>query len=143
MDRQGEAPRRTEPRARVTGSTPGERDVGDRLFRFYRWCAQHDGIPELAALARTIARWQDEITAAVLTGVTNARSESLNRLATLEARMAYSFRDPADQRRRVRTACTRSARRSRATTPQRSHQVTGWPPDPGCFLRACLRTGLP
>jgi transposase len=118
-------------RARVTGSTPCERNVRDRLASFYDWCAQHGDIPELVTLARTISRWQDEIVAAVLTGVTNARSESLNRLAKLEARMAYSFRNPANQRRRVRTACTRSARRSRAITPRRSHLVTGRQPDPG------------
>jgi len=118
-------------RARITGSTPCERDVRDRLFRFYYWCAQHDDIPKLAALARTISRWEDEIIAAVLTGVTNARSEALNRLAKLEARMAYSFRNPANQRRRVRTACTRGAQRSQAATPHQSRLVTGRPPDPG------------
>ena len=118
-------------RARVTGSIPCERDVRGRLFRFYDWCAQHDDIPELVTLARTISRWEDEIVAAVLTGVTNARSEALNRVAKLEARMAYSFRNPANQRRRVRTACTRSTRRSRAVTPRRSRLVTGRQPDPG------------
>ena len=56
--------------------------------------AQHDDIPELLTLARTISRREDEIIAAVLTGVTNARSEALNRLAKLEARMAYSFATP-------------------------------------------------
>ena len=118
-------------RARATGSVPCERNVRDRLASFYDWCAQHDDIPELVTLARTISRWADEIVAAVLTGVTNARSESLNRLAKLEARMAYSFRNPANQRRRVRAACTRSARRSRAITPRRSRLVTGRQPDPG------------
>lgn len=118
-------------RARVTGSTPCERSVRDRLASFYDWCAQHDDIGELITLARTISRWEDEITAAVLTGVSNARSESLNRIAKLEARMAYSFRNPANQRRRVRTACTRTARRSQVITPRRSHLVTGRPPDPG------------
>jgi transposase len=117
-------------RARVTRSTPCERDVRDRLFSFYGWCARNDDIPELLTLARTISRWEDEIVAAVLTGVTNARSESLNRLAKLEARMAYSFRNPANQRRRVRIACTRTARRARATTTGRSPQVTGRPPNP-------------
>jgi hypothetical protein len=34
---------------------------------------------------------------AVLTGVTNATSESLNRLAKLEARQAYGFRNPLNQ----------------------------------------------
>lgn len=118
-------------RARVTGSIPCERNVRDRLASFYDWCAQHDDIGELITLARTISRWESEIVAAVLTGVTNARSESLNRLAKLEARMAYSFRNPANQRRRVRTACTRNARRPRGTTPRRSRQVTGRQPDPG------------
>jgi transposase len=118
-------------RARITRSTPCERDVRSRLASFYDWCAHNDDVPELLTLARTISRWEDEIVAAVLTGVTNARSESLNRLAKLEARMAYSFRNPANQRRRVRIACTRNARRSRAVTPRRSRQVTGRQPDPG------------
>jgi transposase len=59
------------------------------------------------SLARTISRWEEELVAAVLTGVTNAKSESLNRVAKLEARSAYSFRNPVNQRRRVRVACAR------------------------------------
>jgi transposase len=101
-------------RARITGSLPCERQVRDRLFSFYDWCAQNEQVTELTALARTIARWEDEIVTAVLTGVTNARSESLNRIAKLEARRAYGFRNPASQRRRVRTACTRGTRRKTA-----------------------------
>lgn len=119
-------------RARVTGSTPCERDVRGRLFAFYDWCAQHDDIPELLTLARTISRWEDEIVAAVLTGVTNATSESLNRLAKLEARLAYGFRNPLNQRRRVRVACTRGyRRRPRTAISKRTHPVTGRQPDPG------------
>jgi len=106
--------------------------VSDRLFRFYDWCARHDDIPELLALARTIARREDQITAAVITGVTNAKSESLNRIAKLEARNACSFRNAANQRRRVRTACNRAARRrSRIVTTRTEQTVTGPPPDPG------------
>jgi transposase len=75
-------------RARVTGSVPCERQVRDRLFAFYDWCAQNEQATELVTLARTISRWEDEIVTAVLTGVTNARSESLNRIAKLEARHA-------------------------------------------------------
>src|ERR1039457_3423326 len=118
-------------RASITRSAPCERAVRGRLTTFYDWCAQHDDIPELVTLARTIARWGNEIVGAVLTGVTNARSESLNRIAKLEGRMAYSFRTPATQRRRVRAPCTRNARRSRAATPRRSRLVTGRKPDPG------------
>ena len=47
----------------------------------------------------------------MLTGITNATSESLNRLAKLEARLAYGFRNPLNQQRRVRIACTRGYRR--------------------------------
>jgi transposase len=118
-------------RARVTGSAPCERNVRDRLFRFYDWCAQNDDIPELLTLARTISRWEQELVSAVLTGVTNARSESLNRIAKLEARMAYSFRNPANQRRRVRIAGTRGTRRPQNKPARRSHPVTGRQPDPG------------
>lgn len=102
-------------RARITGSAPCERQVRGRLFTFYDWCAQYEDIPELTALASTISRWEDEIVTAVTAGVTNATSESLNRLAKLEARMAYGFRNPASQRRRVRIACTRGTKRSTRT----------------------------
>ena len=59
-------------RARVTGSVPCERNVRDRLFAFYDWCACNDDIPELLSLAKTVSRWENEIVCAVLTGVTNA-----------------------------------------------------------------------
>jgi transposase len=119
-------------RARVTGSVPCERTVRDRLFAFYDWCAQNDDIPELLSLARTVSRWEAKIICAVLTGITNATSESLNRLARLEARLAYGFRNPANQRRRVRIACTRGARRqSRTATARRTRRVIGRKPHPG------------
>jgi hypothetical protein len=59
--------------------------VPGRLASFYLWCAGNDDIADLVTLARTISWWEDEIVCAVLTGVTNGRSESLNRLAKLEA----------------------------------------------------------
>ena len=119
-------------RARITGSSPCERNVRDRLFAFYDWCAQNDDIPELLSLARTISRWQDQIICAALTGITNATSESLNRLAKLEARLAYGFRNPASQRRRVRIACTRGTRRKpRTATRKRTPKVTSQKPHPG------------
>jgi transposase len=64
--------------------------VRGRLSAFYDWCAQNDDIPEILSLAKTISRWEDEIVCAVLTGVTNATSESLNRLAKLEARITVT-----------------------------------------------------
>lgn len=119
-------------RARVTGSAPCERDVRSRLFTFYDWRARNDDVPELLSLARTVSRWEDEIVAAVLTRVTNATSESLNRLAKLQARLAYGFRNPVSQRRRVRIACTRGQRRrSQTATSKRTRPVTEPKPHPG------------
>ncbi len=119
-------------RASIIGSVPPERGVRGRPFRFCDWCAANDDIPELETLARTIARWENEIVAAVLTGVSNARSEALNRIAKLEAHQACSFRNPANQRRRVRSACTRGARRPAGrATRHSSPSVTGRRHDPG------------
>ena len=109
-------------RARITRSQPCERQVRDRLFAFYDWCAACEDIPEVITLAATVARWEQQIVTAVLTGVTNAATESLNRIAKLEARLAYGFRNPASQRRRVRTACTRGTRRRARTATRRPKQ---------------------
>ncbi len=110
-------------RARISGSRPCEQQVRGRLFTFYDWCAQNEDVPELVTLAGTVARWEDEIVTAVLTGVTNATSESLNRIAKLEARMAYGFRNPENQRHRVRIACTRGTRRRSPTATSRPKQT--------------------
>jgi hypothetical protein len=64
---------------------------------------------------------KDEITAAVVTGMTNATAQSLNRLAKLEARQAYGFRNPLNQQRRVRIACTRGYRRRSYTATPGGH----------------------
>jgi transposase len=69
--------------------------------------AQHDDIPELLTLACTIARWDSELVCAIRAGVTNARSESLNQIARLKAHLAHSFRNPANQRRQMRTTSQR------------------------------------
>jgi transposase len=67
----------------------------------------------------------------VITGVTNATAESLNRLAKLEARMAYGFRNPANQRRRARIACTRGTRRRATAHRDDKRKVTTWQHDHG------------
>lgn len=113
-DRSRAAPPITPP----TGS-PAPGQIRDELTGFYAWCADHDDILEVLTLATTISRWQNEIIAAILTGVTNAKSEGLNLVAKLEARNAYSFRNAANQRRRVRTACTCSNRRRSPTATTR------------------------
>jgi hypothetical protein len=61
----------------------------------------------------------------------NATSESLNRLAKLEARMAYGFRNPLNQQRRVRIACTRGYRRSHTAADVGTRKVTRQKAHPG------------
>ncbi|HEY6797113.1 MAG TPA: transposase, partial [Kineosporiaceae bacterium] len=50
------------------------------------------------------------IEAFIRTGITNAASEGYNRVVKLDARNAYGYRNPANQRLRTRCAITRRAR---------------------------------
>jgi transposase len=82
--------------------------ISQRLWTFYQWCADTD-IPELHRLAGTVQAWWPQIEAFILTGVTNAASEGVNRLIKLEARNAFGFRNPVNQRLRSRCASIRAA----------------------------------
>ena len=92
-------------------------EIRAALDRFYRFCAACK-VPEVIKFARAIEAWQDPVIAALQTGLTNARTEGYNRIVKHVGRIAFGFRNPANQRRRVRWACTR---RSRQVTPSR-HQ---------------------
>lgn len=48
--------------------------------------------------------WQRPIIAAIETGLSNARSEGLNRIVKHIGRIAFGFRNPTNQRRRIRWA---------------------------------------
>jgi transposase len=88
---------------------PSPHRIRQRLYAFYHWCAQAD-LPELHRLATTVEQWWPGIETFIQTGITNAASEGVNRVAKLVARNAYGFRNPANQRLRVRCATTRRAR---------------------------------
>lgn len=64
--------------------------------------------------------------AAVITGITKATSQSLNRLAKLEARQAYGFRNPLNQQRRVASP----AHQSRCPYITKARTVTEPEPHP-------------
>jgi transposase len=83
--------------------------IAHRLTRFYTWCAD-SGIGELERLATTISTWWPCIEAFLHTGITNAKSEGLNRVVKLDARNAYGYRNPANQRLRTRCVTTRRTR---------------------------------
>jgi transposase len=111
-------------RPNISGQVPTAEQIRHALYEFLVWCATYDHIPELITLARIVDRWREEIINAVLLGVSNARSEGLNRVIKLEGRMAYGFRSAVNQRRRLRYATTRSAcRPPRTVTTSRSRKV--------------------
>jgi transposase len=87
---------------------PTRHRISGRLHAFYQWCADSN-IGELHRLAATIESWWPQIEAFLHTGVTNAASEGINRLIKLEARNAYGFRNPVNQRLRSRCATVRTA----------------------------------
>lgn len=88
---------------------PARSTIAHRLTNFYTWCADA-GIPELQRLATTISTWWPHIEAFLHTGITNAASEGYNRVVKLDARNAYGYRNPENQRLRTRCATTRRAR---------------------------------
>jgi len=83
--------------------------ISHRLYRFYTWCADA-AVPELERLASTIQTWWPAIEAFLHTKITNAASEGYNRVVKLDARNAYGYRNPENQRLRTRCATTRRAR---------------------------------
>ncbi|HEY5453968.1 MAG TPA: ISL3 family transposase [Acidothermaceae bacterium] len=92
-------------------------DIDRRLFAFYHWCANTD-IDELHTLATTVETWWPAIEAFIVTGITNAKTEGLNRLVKQVKRSACGFRSIANQHRRVRFHCTRTHRATTATSRQ-------------------------
>ena len=88
---------------------PDRHRIRQRLSDFYHWCA-HADLPELDRLATTIEQWWPHIEQFIHTGISNATSEGVNRVVKLTDRNAYGFRNPINQRLRVRCATTRRAR---------------------------------
>jgi len=91
------------------GTHPDRVAISRLLTNFYESAAA-SGLPEIERLATTVSAWWPEILAAITTGVTNAGSEGVNRLIKTDARCAFGYRNPANQRLRARCATTRRAR---------------------------------
>jgi transposase len=92
-------------------------DIAAALYRFYAFCAA-TSVPEIHDLAETIETWQAPMILAITTGLSNARSEGYNRIVKHVGRIAFGFRNPDNQRRRVRWACTRQSRQAPLKTRQ-------------------------
>jgi transposase len=96
--------------------TDASRDqLAARLDKFYRWCAYSD-LPELHTLAATVETWWPAINAFLTTGITNARTEGINRLIKQTKRSACGFRNPTNGHRRIRFHCTRTQRAATAAS---------------------------
>jgi len=106
----------------LAGTNPERHLIRTRLDSFYRHAAATDA-PEAHRLAATIEAWWPAIEAAITTGYSNARSEGYNRLAKHQGRNAFGFRNPVNQRRRIRWACTRQHRRASAANIELPDQV--------------------
>jgi transposase len=93
----------------LAGTNPDRSLISHRLTKFYTWCADAD-IPELERLATTISTWWPYIENFIHTNLSNAKSEGYNRVVKLDARNAYGYRNPENQRLRTRCATTRQHR---------------------------------
>jgi hypothetical protein len=103
--------------------TNASRDViAAQLFVFYDWCASTT-IDELHTLAGTVETWWPEIEAFIDTGITNAKTEGLNRLVKQVKRSGCGFRNVDNQHRRVRFHYTRTARAATAASRSLPAQV--------------------
>jgi transposase len=103
--------------------TGASRDqIAGALYKFYAWCATAD-IDELTTLATTVETWWPAIEAFIDTGITNARTEGINRLIKQVKRSACGFRNPANGHRRIRFHCTRNHRAATAASRSLPAQV--------------------
>ncbi|WP_239341917.1 transposase [Frankia sp. CiP3] len=94
-----------------TGRATTRTDISRGLYRFFDHVATFGrDVPELVTAAETIDQWRDEITAGVLTGITNAAAEGINRLTKLIYRVGFGMTNVADQQRRARYTASRAAR---------------------------------
>jgi transposase len=98
-------------------TTATRSDIDRKLFAFYDWCANTD-IDELHTLATTVETWWPAIETFIATGITNAKTEGLNRLVKQVKRSACGFRTITNQHRRVRFHCTRTYRATTAASRQ-------------------------
>jgi transposase len=94
---------------------PDRRQIAAQLDLFYTWCARAD-IDELHTLATTVETWWPAIEAFIATGITNARTEGLNRLVKQVKRSACGFRNVDNSHRRIRLHCTRNHRAATAAS---------------------------
>ncbi|MBS2546701.1 transposase [Catenulispora sp. NL8] len=78
--------------------------------------AGRDGTP-----GHEVETWWPQIEAAIRTGMNNAGSEGTNRVIKTDARAAFGYRNPANQRLRARCTTTRRSRGHLSTRTSGRH----------------------
>jgi len=99
----------------LAGTDPDRSLIWRHLTDFYTHCADSE-IHQLRRLAWTVNAWQASIIQGILTGISNGRTEGYNRIVKHVGRIAFGFRNTANQKRRIRFACTRASRRAPTRT---------------------------
>jgi transposase len=77
----------------ISGTAPRPAEVHRAVQVFLDFCHQHRWIPELATLAKTVKAWRKEIICGVVSGISNAMSEGVNRIIKDEQGKACGFRN--------------------------------------------------
>ncbi|MFB8181077.1 transposase [Streptomyces sp. NPDC055966] len=102
------------------GTNPTRQQIGQLLTQFYESAAA-SGLPEVERLATTVNTWWPQILSGITTGITNAASEGINRTIKTDARCAYGYRNPANQRLRGHCTTIRRARGHLTAHPSGPH----------------------
>ena len=95
----------------LAGTEPDRNLIWTKLTDFYTHCPDSE-IHQLRRLAWAVNAWQPSIIEGLLTGISNGRTEGYNRIVKHVGRIAFGFRNTANQKRRIRFACTRASRRA-------------------------------
>ena len=110
-------------RATRTRVTPAPSAVRDKLASFYIWCADHDDIPEIATLAKTIGKWQRPSSTPSSPATRTRKPKPITAPRNSSPEMPADSPTPETQARRVRMATTRAARQARWGTSRRSSRT--------------------
>lgn len=96
---------------KLAGTDPDWALVWRRLTDFQTFCIDNIHIRQIRRLAHTVDDWRSSIIEGIFTGISNGRSEGYNRIVKDIGRIAFGFRNPANDKRRIRFACTHASRR--------------------------------
>jgi len=99
----------------LAGTDPDWALVWRRLTDFQIFCADHIQIQQIRRLTQPPTTGGPGIIEGIFTGISNGRSEGYNRIVKHIGRIAFGFRNPTNQKRRIRFACTGASGRVTTT----------------------------